>query len=298
MSQRDRRRSIFRFNGEFEHDPHQRPVPVHLPVASREQWRRLPVRYLANCRDIGGYQTSNGQRVKWGELLRSDAPSRLDQGDIDYLRRLRLRTIVDFRRDHERSSQPHSFGESIVDVHLPIDTDNLRVTSLQEDLQRCAKGEIPPEELSQRGQEVAKQLVGEHIETYASFFRELLADRDGSLLFHCVAGKDRTGFASAFILGGLGVPVQELRSEYLLSARYLEPVIDPLLDDIARERGPEWKTDAVRSALRTVFLVEQSWFDAGMKYLHDRYTDIPDYLSRGLGLKSDAVDKLRLRFLE
>src|SRR5688572_28689979 len=72
-----------------------RPIPAELAAEAREAQRRLPVAGAANLRDLGGYATRDGRALRWGVLYRSDALADLDDEDVAYLARLKLRRVVD-----------------------------------------------------------------------------------------------------------------------------------------------------------------------------------------------------------
>jgi protein-tyrosine phosphatase len=99
----------------------ERLIPSELSFDKRERYRKLPLKGAHNFRELGGFETLDNRKVKWGLLYRSDALNELSDEDLEYLQRLKLNAIIDFRSPIERNDKPDRFIEN-VNVHLmPID---------------------------------------------------------------------------------------------------------------------------------------------------------------------------------
>jgi protein-tyrosine phosphatase len=181
----------------------------------------IPLKGLFNVRDLGGYPAAGG-RVKWGLLYRSGDLANLATESRADLEARRIRTIVDFREDEERRRLPDGKIATVREsVPLPIKTGSLidfydaRDAADAEGKMECLYGKMP----------------SAVIEQYRILFR-LLADREKPpLLFHCSAGKDRTGLAAALILSALGVDREAVIQDYLLSAECLRGKYDAFLEE-------------------------------------------------------------------
>jgi hypothetical protein len=160
-----------------------------------------------NFRDLGGYRTADGQLVRWHRLFRSDDLSRLVDDDAERFAALGIRTVVDLRRPDEIDEIgriPPLPGFAYHHVHLvhpqwPIQT--FTDTAQRAEFVRERYKEIL---------DVAAAGVGQTL--------RLIADPDAApLVFHCMAGKDRTGIISALTLSLLGVPDEDIADDYQLS---------------------------------------------------------------------------------
>ena len=113
------------------------------------------------------------------------------------------------------------------------------------------------------------------------------------MLFHCTAGKDRTGMAAALLLLALGVPVETARADFLLSNSLLQAQIDQQIEHI-RSAGAVTN----EALLREVLGVSAASFDDALAAIHREYGSFDRYLREGLGLGESDIAALRDRFLE
>jgi len=164
--------------------------------------RRVPLEGAVNFRDLGGYATKDGRRVRWGRLFRSDNLARLTQSDKTLLQSMGIRLVCDFRTPAEVEKMPDRFpdpgrGEYL---HLPIRHGQYDPADTFE---RIKNGDI--------AWMTEKYMISgyiKNIENFAPLWNEFfrrLADA-GSLpaVFHCTGGKDRAGVAAALVLMVLG----------------------------------------------------------------------------------------------
>jgi protein-tyrosine phosphatase len=184
--------------------------------------RRLALEGAWNFRDLGGYVGAGGRPVRWRRLFRADGLDRLTAADIEQVAALGLRTVIDLRTGDEVSKGRLSTDAGDVNWHhLPM----LDVLPPREDY----NGWVGPEY-------VADQYLAmlQSAEDSVSSFLGLLAD-PGSypLVYHCFAGKDRTGVLTALILGLLGVEDHEIISDYALSKLAMEQLLEWLRQEYA-----------------------------------------------------------------
>jgi protein-tyrosine phosphatase len=162
-----------------------------------------------NFRDLGGYATSGGRTVAWGRLYRADTLHRLSAADLDAIVALDVRTVIDLRGhgELERHGRIHVGDHDIAYHHLPM----------LDEVAGEDRRPSPPEPVADLG-EAYVRMLGEGTPTIAQSVR-LLARPDAlPAVFHCMAGKDRTGILAAVILGALEVPDDEIVADYVLTA--------------------------------------------------------------------------------
>ena len=185
----------------------------------------LPLRQVFNFRDVGGLPTRSGSIVREGTVYRADGLQRLVADDRELLARLDLRTIVDLRTERELTE----WGGAPADLHdadlhhLPVITTTWEVESFDE-----TAG--PAQFLRDRYVEMVDEGAASIVAVL-----ELIADADRrALVFHCAAGKDRTGVVAAFLLSLLGVDDATIAADYSRSGAAMEHMVAWY-----RERHPE-----------------------------------------------------------
>ena len=235
--------------------------PKDLSIAERESHRRIAFSGAHNFRDLGGYRSRDGSRVKWGLLYRADGLHNLSKRDVKALSRLGLARIIDFRAEFEQEREPDRLPDDpkLKVVSIPIfDANSLLGKEVRERITAGKLDGLDPEGLLH---EAYLQFVSQFTPQYRAFFREVLAAEGKPILFHCTAGKDRTGFAAAVLLSVLQVPMETIRDDYLLTQVYGQKVLAPLFFYVRLFRGKRVMVMVQRfAAARASYL--QAAFDA------------------------------------
>jgi protein-tyrosine phosphatase len=243
--------------------------------------RHLRFDTLHNFRDLGGYPTSDGRRVRPGRLYRSDSLGKLTKDTEDWSRFLALgiATVIDLRHpDREVEHQGRVPQDpSLTYANLSIEHRPYNQAALAPDVD-------PGPYLAARYLEVAEDGAKE-----IRAALELIAATDAPLAFHCASGKDRTGELAALVLSLLGVDDPTIIEDYSLT----ELAAPALLADWQRRnngRSPEWLGfgRAPESVMR-LFLAA----------LKDRYGSVEGYVTQALGLDAQELSaRLRENLLE
>ena len=141
------------------------------------------------------------------------------------------------------------------------------------------------------------------IETYRDFVRLNSANRaygsflsgvataSGAVVFHCTAGKDRTGWGAAVLQMVAGVPHDTIVAEYLASNEHVDGEYGPLVEAFGLAGG-----DAV--ALRHLVEVQADYLDSAVTMMMSAYGGIEGYVVRGLGLRQSGLSALADRLLD
>ena len=176
----------------------------------------LPLAGAHNLRDLGGHPAADGLRIKDGVVYRSDALSHLTDADLRRVADLDLRTVVDFRIDQELELEgPDRLpeGQDIRRVSLPINP----VDSAGY-LERLLAGQVEKAaEATEYMTALYATMVLDHAPEYRTLVDAVLEPGATPLLFHCTAGKDRAGIASALLLRLVGAPMEVIEANYLAS---------------------------------------------------------------------------------
>lgn len=241
--------------------------------------RSIPLSGASNFRDLGGYAGTGGRPVRWRRLFRSDHLAALTPHDAETLQSLGLSRAFDFRGERERSAVPYTLA-GVAQHALPIEP--TVVQRLQELVE--AGRTVTPEHTVELMQDTYRAFVHDNAARFASLFEHLL-DSDAPLVFHCTAGKDRTGFAAAMILLALGVPRQVVMQDYLLTNQLYR------MPPAVARRAP-------REVLKVLWRVQQEFLDAALHAVDQDYGGVDQYLARELGVAAPERRRLAELYLQ
>jgi protein-tyrosine phosphatase len=242
-----------------------------------EQDRWVPFTTVFNFRDLGGYRTADGRVVRTGRLYRSDGLYRLAAEERDRFGALAVRTVVDLRRADELAAAGRLADTPGLTYHH---------VSLQTSAWTSAAVDATGMEryLADQYANIAEEGTGDG--TPVGRVLRLIAEAGNApLVFHCAAGKDRTGVVAALTLALLGVPDATIADDYALTQR-------------SEDRYNAWRSandpayvrptapSAAPAGAMLLFLTE----------LRARYGSIPAYAAR-TGLTPTHIDALRAHLL-
>lgn len=239
----------------------------------------LNITSASNFRHVGGYAARGGKRVVARRIFRSDHLGALTAGDARRMAALGLSRILDLRGVAERAVAPCALAG--VTVHsLPIEP-----TIVQKLTGLIASGhQLTPAEVVALMQETYRGFVRNHTHRFAELFSHLLESGEPTV-FHCTAGKDRTGFAAALILRSLGVAQEDAMRDYLLTNERL--------------RVPEASRHGLAPEVQSVLSrVQPEFLDAAFEAVDEDYGGIEGYFREGLGLREAQRQRLRELYLE
>ncbi len=237
----------------------------------------------SNLRDLGGWPTADGRRVRRGLLYRAPALIGLTANDEATIEALGLRTVCDLRGMREREVTPVSLGPSR-NVHLPIEPS---VGAGLRDILRTgqASGHVTPADMFALLREAYEAYALVNVGQYRRLFEHILAPGGLPLLLHCSAGKDRTGFGSALILTSLGVGWDDVLTDYLATNTQWKREIASKLD------LPAELADVLLS-------VHVDLLTAAFDAARGAYGTMDAYLEKAVGLDASARARLAELLLE
>ena len=258
--------------------------------------RLIELASLPNLRDIGGYATRDGGRVRMGRLYRSTELGRLTDQDLETFGRLGIRTVFDLRTEAERQAEPDRLpdGTQLVVCDVLADSQQTAPAQLEAILtdpsvaDRVLGGGRAAELFEQAYRDIVS--LPSALAAYRRMFTSLLDDAHRPALLHCTTGKDRTGWGAAATLTLLGVSEADVRADYMITNRDLLPALQPYFDRFAAAGG-----DA--ALLTPVLGVESRYLDAALDELRSRFGTIENYFAQGLGIDADGQRTLRAIFV-
>ncbi|GAA4920731.1 protein-tyrosine phosphatase [Stackebrandtia albiflava] len=249
-----------------------------------------------NLRDVGGLHTADGRTVKSGLVYRSSSLSGLTPADVTRVAELELRTVIDFRTSDEvRTDGPDRLPEGVEPVALPVGGGSIQqfyALAVSGDPGRLTRvlGDGGGARLMC---DVNRGFVDNDAER-AQFGKAvgLAAGPDGlPVLYHCTAGKDRTGWMTAILLTLLGVPRDSVIADYLASNEFYRPRASDHLAMLIRAGVP---VDLFIPVLEQ----RPEYLTAAFDTVDRRYGSFDGFVTDGLGLTPEAVDGLRERLLD
>jgi protein-tyrosine phosphatase len=251
--------------------------------------RRVPLEGSVNFRDLGGYETVDGRRVKWGLVFRSDNLGRLTDRDVAFLQRMGIRLVCDFRTVAEAKKLPDQFPRDgrAKYLHLPIRHGEFDPADTFE---RIQKGDIEwmTEEFMIKG-------YIKNIDNFAPVWSTLfkcLSDRSSRpIVFHCTGGKDRAGVCAALILLTLGVPEETVITDHGLSNVYITGVLEKIYARI-RSAGVDPRQ------VSSYFTAPQNAIVAFIDHIRQTYGSAAGYLRKKAGIEQKVIDQLKKDLLE
>ncbi|WP_412540836.1 tyrosine-protein phosphatase [Longispora sp. K20-0274] len=239
--------------------------------------RHIAFEKLHNFRDLGGYRTADGRTVAWQRLYRSDSLGKLQGDDQSRFEKLGIRTVIDLRYPFEieaRGRVPESPGLSY--HNLSIEHRPYSQPSLGPEVET---GPFLAGKYAEVAEDGAVELK-EALELIA-------ADERAPVVFHCAAGKDRTGLLAALVLGLLGVSEEDIVADFALTGLATERFV---ADYLAEGRSPAltWPGYGTAPAeVMRLFLAD----------LTATYGSLPAYVRDHVKLDDSVVDALRSHLL-
>ena len=252
-----------------------------------------------NFRDIGGYETRDGRKVRTGLIYRSGELPRLTDEDMEKLRDLGVKTVVNFLTPEEVEYRGKDrLPEGVREIILPITGEIADVPDAAALLVEARKTgdfrKFPPAFNTQ----VHKDLVtGLADEQYSELF-EILADKSNyPLVYHCSHGVHRTGTATALLLHALNVPWETVREDYLLSNETRRTEVEPRIEQLEGLAASRSMSDADQEenseAIRSFYILHPDYIDASRDGAVEKYGSLDKYLEKGLGLNDLKIENLR-----
>jgi len=261
--------------------------------------RLLPLEHGSNFRDLGGYPGADGKHVRWGLIYRTAATPMLTVADSRYVERLGIGADIDLRSVEERELAPDA---AVLRTKARYYANDYPASDVFSKLIQPPAGAPHPAASGQSS--LYRGWLVSLAPQFRDIFQQLLADK-GAVTYHCSAGQDRTGVASALVLSALGVPREVILADYQLSTAdrrpdYEMPPVDPaqhpgnmvaVFYAKARAAGP-LTAKPLYDASGRAFL--QETFDE----IDSRWGSVDAYLDKELGIGARERARLRALYLE
>jgi len=264
-------------------------IPAALPTEQREAHRLLNFEGIANFRDLGGYPTTDGQQVKWGVLYRSATLAESSRADLIGLQQLKLATLIDFRSAAEKEQEPNHLpdpiGFNVVEIPTLDDGNKAMVGEIMTRIESGNFDGFDPNALMLEGN---RQFATTFTPQFSQFMHTILAANGAPVLWHCSAGKDRTGFAAAILLRILGVPQDVVMQDYMASRQH---ALDARKSQLLLLRV--FKGEEAADKMAMLMGVEEIWLNAAFEQIDAVWGSFDNYVRDGLGLSATEIEQLQ-----
>lgn len=254
--------------------------------------RFVPFKGAANFRDLGGYPTINGKHVRWGLVFRSEGLSKLTHSDLEYLSdNLRLHLVGDLRGPSELAAAPDHLPETNrpETINLPIDSNSGALRNL---LPVVLKGDPAAiDDLMAQGYIEMVDTKGSTV--FGPLLTRFADSKNLPSVFHCTAGKDRTGIATVLLLTLLGIPRQTVIAEYSLSNLAYDALLAELKDNkalLASGLDPQ--------RLAPLLVVKPIWMERTLDHIQEKYGSVESYLKTAAHLDDATLAQIRVNLLQ
>ena len=264
---------------------------------------RIEFEGLSNARDLGGLVGYGGKRIKPGRIIRSDNLSPATDNDCEKLQKYGLKKIVDFRTDDEIKSSPDREIFGVTWMKNPILKSLTTGITREEASAPSSLAEILLDfscGLGVKGKDWLASLyiplVSDEfcLNGYRTFLDTLRGNRNGAVLYHCSAGKDRVGIGTLIFLSALGVSRQDIINDYLLTNESYAKVINEA-QELGRSRGI---SQEIIDTIEPLSGVDLSYINTALDIIDNTHGGMDKFLKNQLGLDESYINDLRENYLE
>ncbi|WP_376740358.1 tyrosine-protein phosphatase [Listeria booriae] len=264
----------------------QHPDGTHTVIGERT----IPLEGCFNFRDLGGYVNTAGKTVKWGKLYRSSLLTNITEKDKGTLEKLGVSWICDLRSTSEIAAKPTPALAHIKNRHIPIGTAKNESTESQ-------KIDIPDDH------RVYEPLMGESYRVFAQskdgfreIFNDIIEKEEVPFLFHCTAGKDRTGVLGALLLKLLDIPENTILADYELTNQYADNILGEMQGLVNAFSNSEKKIDLEN--FRPMAEARPAYLEIAFDEMQKEYGSVDAYLEKGIGITPSEKAKFQTMMLE
>ena len=248
---------------------------------------------LNNTRDLGGISVAGGHVVP-GKLIRSGHLGAASESDIRWISD-NVDTVIDFRSDKERCEAPDPQIDGVENLHMPVIKDLAAGITRDEESDKEAFKRValdPSAALRYMCGLYEEFVLLESARTgYEAFIRELFADPDRTVLWHCTAGKDRAGFATALVLEMLGADRETIIADYLATNVFLESEVQNLVAFYAG--SVEALDPALEQSFRYLFGASREFLEAAYAKAEELYGSMAGFIRDGLHIEDADIEAWR-----
>lgn len=252
---------------------------------------KIDLTYTHNTRDLGNMIGKNGKKIKENRLIRSGALNKLSEKDIEILKKKSLKIVIDFRSEEEFTRKSDVRIEGVTYYNFPV----LPKQNIQHSSNLNHEDANLLNLLNEKNGGKTLLLKTYHnmfiskegIQAYQNFFKILMENEDGAILWHCSQGKDRAGMAAFLLEYALGVSLKDCFDDYYLTNVAMKDKIIELTPTALRLS----KSPNVLNLLEEVFSAKEEYIFEALNMIQKHYQSIENFLINILHVDIDLLQK-------
>jgi len=256
-----------------------------------ENEKHIKIKKVHNFREVTNIKNIDGRTLKSGKFYRSGHLHQLKKKSFDELEKLGIKEIIDLRNSKEIAQKPDHLPSDIVYKNYSAFEDE--GDQLDQAKKLVLKGKVNGSDADKRMLDFYKDYVIENPEIIKKIITEIL-ESDQPILYHCTAGKDRTGITTALILTILKFNKETIYNDYLLSNNYRKKLVDKRLNLANNLHFLYPKMDV--SVLEKLSWVETDYLDAAFNEINKKYGSIDIYIQYALGISENKRQEYIQKF--
>jgi len=256
-------------------------ITFHLSAqVADSSMREVKLQGAVNFRDLGGYKTKDGKTVKLGLLYRSAALNTLTDADVAKIASLNIKYDFDFRGPYEVKTAPDKIPTSTTRISLPAGSENVGDSTYMKNMAKYMKSDSFLISFY--------TVLTPYKDRYTPLFDSLISNKTASpILFHCTAGKDRTGIAAALILYALGVDEETIFNDYEATNYYRRNENAKAIAQMTKYYGLDEKMAT------NMMGAKREYIQATFATIKAQYGTMDNYLEKVLGLTPKKIKQLK-----
>lgn len=253
--------------------------------------KQLEIKKVTNFRTIGNIKNVDGRILKEGKFYRSAHLHKLKKRSIKTLENLGIKEIIDLRNSKEISQRPDVIPQNVDHKNYSAFEDE--GDQLDQAKKLVLKGKVKGTDADQRMLDFYKTYATENPEIIKKIIHEIL-DSEDPVLYHCTAGKDRTGIITALILTILKFDTATINNDYLLSNNYRQKMVQKRLHLANDLHFIYPKMDL--NVIEKLSWVEKDYLKAAFLEINKKYGSIDIYIHQNLGISENKRNEYILKF--
>ncbi len=273
--------------------------------------KRIVLDGTINTRDLGGYQSNDGRKIKFKRIIRTDNLSRLTDKDISFLlKNYNPKFDLDLRSENECRGKKDKEIPGCQLIYLPV-SQNLDLLGIEHPHEEFITESKDLDglihfiyrlsldgDVTNAMEDSYKTFISSESgkTNYRKFFEILIQNKEGSVIFHCADGKDRAGIAAALFLSLMGIDENTVREEYLITNENTWDKANSRYNYLKNEC--KITNEKLLNSVKMLAGVRINWLNAALEFINITYGGVEGYFINELGFNKDNLKELRDNYLE
>lgn len=253
--------------------------------------KTIGINKVTNFRTVGHIRNTEGRTLKEGKLYRSAHLHKLKKKSFTQIEKLGIKEVIDLRNSKEIAEKPDQLpGDLIYKKYSAFEDEGDQLAQAKK---LVLKGKVHASDADKRMVDFYREYVTENPDVIKEIITDILESKD-PVLYHCTAGKDRTGIITALILTILKFDKETIYNDYLLSNNFRKDLVQKRLRLANTLHFLYPKMDL--QVLEKLSWVEKKYLDAAFDEINKKYGSTDVYIQQILGISESKRDKYIQKF--